>query len=527
MHSIKVLDVTLRDGGCVNDFNFGNYYMRQILTAEETANIECIEVGYLDNRDGSESGRTKFSDEKAVKKFIFPKKDGIEYLAMMDYGKFDVNSLEDHTVDSVDSIRVAFHKKDSNRIVSIGRKILEKGYKLYIQPMLTIHYKDSELLELIKMINEQLPNAMAVYIVDSFGEMRSNDVVRLMNLFDHNLLPQISLGFHSHNNLQLSYSNAILLLQFQTERDVIVDSSILGMGKGAGNLNTELLLEHMNIYYGKHYRLMPLMELIDNVMSPLKAEYNWGYSIEYYLSSKYHISPSYANYFYNKHSLSVAQLSELLDSIDEAKKISFDSEYAKNVYRKYKARHLIDDTNAVNCLKEYVQNRPVVLIAPGKSTKKYKQQIEECISSENAIVIGVNSYGLIDSDYVLLTRVEMFKQLCGGKQKIIVLSNITDNPDGVDILLNYTRWIINEKETRDSAGIISLRLMEYCKPSKILLAGFDGFSCNLNENYYDETMRFVYSEEIITDNNKFLKQYITLLKKRMKIEFITPSIYEE
>lgn len=526
MHSIKVLDVTLRDGGCVNDFNFGNQYMNQILSAGEAAHVECIEVGYLDSSDGSEFGRTKFIDEKAVKAFISPKKEGIEYLAMMDYGRFDAGSLENHSDDSVDSIRLAFHKKDADRMVPAGKMIISKGYKLYVQPMLTGHYSDAELIGLIKVVNEHLPEAAAVYIVDSFGEMREKDMVRLLNLFDHNLNPEISLGFHSHNNLQLSYSNAVSLLQFQTARNIMIDSSILGMGKGAGNLNTELLLEHLNIYYGKHYELMPLMDLIDNVMNPIRAEYHWGYSIEFYLSSKYHTSPSYANYFYNKHSLSVAQLSELLDTIDNDKKVSFDKEYARNVYRQYKARHLIDDSKDISRLKAFVENKTVILLAPGKSAKLYKRQIRERIEAERAVVIGVNSYGLIEADYVLVTRMGLFKQLRGSGQKTIVLSNITDNPEDADILLNYSKWIISDGETRDSAGVISLRLMEFCSPKNILLAGFDGLSYNLNENYYDATMRFAYSDEAVTENNRFLKEYIKDLKKRMDIMFLTPSVYE-
>ena len=32
MKSIKVLDVTLRDGGCVNNFDFGIAHMNKILT---------------------------------------------------------------------------------------------------------------------------------------------------------------------------------------------------------------------------------------------------------------------------------------------------------------------------------------------------------------------------------------------------------------------------------------------------------------------------------------------------------------
>lgn len=117
--------------------------------------------------------------------------------------------------------------------------------------MITLRYSDAELLELIEIINKELPDAEGFYIVDSFGEMRPNDMSRVLNLVDHNLIPSMTLGFHSHNNLQMSYSNAIEMLKFPTNRDLMLDCSIMGMGKGAGNLNTELLLEHLNLYYGK------------------------------------------------------------------------------------------------------------------------------------------------------------------------------------------------------------------------------------------------------------------------------------
>ena len=55
MKSLKVLDVTLRDGGCVNDFNFGTEYMEKILHAQEAAGIDIIELGYLDNNKGKDA----------------------------------------------------------------------------------------------------------------------------------------------------------------------------------------------------------------------------------------------------------------------------------------------------------------------------------------------------------------------------------------------------------------------------------------------------------------------------------------
>lgn len=239
MKSLKVLDVTLRDGGCVNNFNFGQVYMDKIFAAQEASGVDIIEMGYIDENKGSVSGRTQYINEQVIPQCILKnKKPGVTYVAMMDYGKFDVDKLAPRKEDGIDGIRMAFHKKNRWDIIPLGRKIIEKGYQFYIQPMITLRYSDAELLELIDMVNKELPDASGFYIVDSFGEMRPNDMNHVLNLVDHNLIPTMTLGFHSHNNLQMSYSNAVSLLQFPTNRDMMLDSSIMGMGKGAGNLNT-------------------------------------------------------------------------------------------------------------------------------------------------------------------------------------------------------------------------------------------------------------------------------------------------
>ena len=92
---IKVLDVTLRDGGCVNGFNFGQRYMDQILHALESAQVDVIELGYLDEKDGTQRERTLFSSEQAIRQtFLTEKVPGQQYVAMVDFGKFDLRKLQ-------------------------------------------------------------------------------------------------------------------------------------------------------------------------------------------------------------------------------------------------------------------------------------------------------------------------------------------------------------------------------------------------------------------------------------------------
>ena len=529
MSNLKVLDVTLRDGGCVNDFNFGQAYMEKILAALESSGVDVIEMGYIDEKKGSAFGRTQYINEKVISESILKhKKPGVTYVAMMDYGKFNVDNLHQRTAESIDGIRVAFHKKDRFDVIKLGRKIIERGYQFYIQPMITLRYTDAELLELVDLVNKELPDASGFYIVDSFGEMRPNDMNRMLNLVDHNLIPTMTLGFHSHNNLQLSYSNAIALLQFPTTRNLMLDCSIMGMGKGAGNLNTELLLEHLNLFYGKDYKTAPLLEVIDKVINQLHDEFYWGYAPEYYLSSANHCTPSYASHFYNKHMLPIDQVGELLGMIAEDKKISFDKEYAETLYREYNERKAVDDSTVISELKNEFAGKRILLVAPGKSIGNALEKIKDISLQEDVISIGLNSAVDIEFDYTLTTRSDIYNQAVADGKNVIVPSNVSKGGRGNVKVLNYVNWIEVDDSTHDSSSVIAFKLLQACGVKTILLAGFDGFSSNINDNYYDTNMRRPVTVEQAKKRNAYYKNLIErVIESGVSVEFITPSRYEQ
>ena len=528
MGCLKVLDVTLRDGGCVNNFNFGQNYMDKILSAQEASGVDVIELGYIDENKGSECGRTQYINEKVIPRCILKhKKPGVTYVAMMDYGKFNADNFGQRTEDGIDGIRCAFHKKNRFDIISLGHKIIEKGYKFYIQPMITLRYSDAELLELIDLVNKELPNASGFYIVDSFGEMRPNDMSRILNLVDHNLTPTMTLGFHSHNNLQLSYSNAMAMLQFPTTRDIMLDCSIMGMGKGAGNLNTELLLEHLNLFYGKNYKITPLLEVIDKVINQLHNEFYWGYAPEYYLSSANHCTPSYASHFYNKHMLPIDQVSELLGMIADEKKISFDKDYAEEIYRQYNESRTIDDAAVIDELKTEFTGKTILLVAPGKSIGGAIDKIKEIALQEKVMTIGLNSTLDFNFDYLLTTRVDIYKKALLEGKNIIVPSSVAKGGRGPVKVLNYANWIEIDERTHDSSAVFALKLLQRCGVKDIMLAGFDGFSVNINDNYYDPNMRYPVNAEQADRRNAYYKDFIKRVSdKGINITFVTPSLYQ-
>lgn len=524
MNSLKVLDVTLRDGGCVNDFNFGQAYIESILYAQEAAGIDIIEMGYIDEKNGSVSGRTQYKNEQVIPKFLLNhKKSDTIYVAMMDYGKFNVDSIAPRTDDGIDGIRMAFHKKNRLDMIPLGRKLIDKGYKFYIQPMITLRYSDAELIELIDLVNQELPDASGFYIVDSFGEMRPNDMSRILNLVDHNLIPTMPLGFHSHNNLQLSYSNAMAMLQFPTTRDLMLDCSIMGMGKGAGNLNTELLLEHLNLFYGKNYKIAPLLEVIDKVINQLHDEFYWGYAPEYYLSSANHCTPSYASHFYNKHMLSIDQVGELLSMIAEDKKISFDRAYADQLYFEFNAIRY-NDARTVDTIREAVKNKKVMLIAPGRSIAGYVKEIREIASQENVVTIAVNNVPPVDVDYCFATKELVFEKAVNASVRIITTSNIST--DEKYMVINYGSWTEGPDGKSDAGLIMIGNLLKKAGVYTLLLAGFDGFRIDSDLNYFDESLKRPMSRRKVEERNHRMEEYLIMMSKSMDIKFVTPTLYK-
>lgn len=447
---------------------------------------------------------------------------------MIDYGKFDTALLEKKNSKSIDGIRFCFQKKDALNIIPFCNQIISKGYDLYIQPMITARYSESELIELINLVNSKLPAAKGFYIVDSFGEMRYRDVLKLVKLADKYLNKNISIGFHSHNNLQLSYSNAIALIEEEIERELILDGSIMGMGKGAGNLNTELLMEHLNIFTGSKYSVEPLLETIDKVLKPIHSEHYWGYSIEYYLSSLNKCTPSYASYFYSKHMLSINDLAKLLSEIDEDKKNSFDKDYAEKLYLKFNKTNDFDDSITIKNLRKTFENKEVLIIAPGKSIISFKKNILDFIKLKKIITISLNMIDQFSTNFTFITRGALLNEIDKTESEFIIPSNIKIEESDKIHKINYANWILKDAtEIHDSSSVLCLNLLKFFKVKKIYLAGFDGFTSSASDNYYNINLRNAIDKDLALKRNTFYENYFKELKKTIKIIFITPTIYDK
>jgi len=525
MNKIRILDCTLRDGGYVNNWEFGKDNIKKIILKLFEANIDIIECGFLTNKNQYNPDCSKFDIVERIAEFLPKDRRNLEMVCMVNYGEYNLEDLPDYDGSSIDGIRVAFHKKDLNGALEFCKGISEKGYKLFMQPMVSVSYTDTEFINLIESANEIKPYAF--YIVDSFGVMKRKDLMRLYYLVDHNLAEDIPAGYHSHNNIQLSYSNAQALVDLKIKRELIIDSSVFGMGRGAGNLNTELFIEYLNDTNGGKYKSKPLLQIIDQVLNNIYLSSYWGYSLPHYISAKHNCHPNYASYLADKDTLTIEDISNILSGIDENKRNHLDKVYVDNLYLNYQA-HKINDSVVKDKLTEIFKGKTVIAIAPGSSINVDSDKIVKETDMTDTITVSVNfKPNKLRSDYVFVSNIRRYEELKDkAENKLIVTSNIKSDSN-VEYIINYIDLLNEIQAVRDNAGLMLIKLMINLGVKSIKLAGYDGYSYEAYTSYAEKDMAFIKRNDVVDALNEGMKRMLSEFSKQIKIEFITKTKYVE
>lgn len=534
MNKIRILDCTLRDGGRIIDCKFDDQTTLDMANNLSIAGIDIIEVGFL--RDHSlvtyNGNSTFFTEVPQINRFIDPSSQTM-YVAFIDYKMYDFNLLEPNTAETISGIRVGFTKKqfdnEKDEIIKCLRIVKERGYKLFIQGVNTLAYSDKEMLELIEMVNNVKPYGFG--IVDTYGAMYLEDLVHYYNLVDYNLDKDICIDVHSHNNFQSSFAFAQEIIKMADgKRNIILDATLNGMGKCAGNLNTELIVDYLNRKKAKDYDLDLIFDIIDRYLSPIKENHFWGYSIPAFMAGIYKSHPNNVIYLTNKYRLNSKDIKYIISAISEDKRQRYDYDNIERILQEYNSS-CYNDAESIKLLKEKLLGKNVVIIAPGKSVVEYSDEIKKKIQLSNSKVISV-SYVPEDFniDFAFFANtVQWEKSMHFDKSKCILTSNIHTYTEDA-IIVDYSSLVAEESVLRDNSTIMLLNLLKKIGVKSIYLAGFDGLHRNA-DNYVNNS--FINSGHglSIEDNNRIIRMLFSEFRNRTKdyidVKFITPSLYDD
>lgn len=208
---VQLLDCTLRDGGLglediskssIEEKGMSQESIDGIIELFSESNIDIVELGSIEI---SECDKKMFgiypNIETISMKIPAKKSDNQLYAALYRGPDTPIDDIPVWNPSLCEVVRVIVRYSELQKSLDFCRSLSEKGYKVFIQPMLTMRYSEDELEMIIQAANSM--DAYALYFVDSYGYMKSTDVERLYQRYDNGLKKNIRIGFHSHNNLNL------------------------------------------------------------------------------------------------------------------------------------------------------------------------------------------------------------------------------------------------------------------------------------------------------------------------------------
>lgn len=325
--SVQITDCTIRDGGYLFNKNSAPEFVEGIMKGLSEAGIDFVETGFLQTNVSGES--LVYRDSVDARKYLPADKKTTEFLGFCDNSRYSLENLDNYDGKSFKWLRISFAKHEIDDSLEFCAGAMQKGYFVQFNPMDSISYTDDERAALIKKVNEVKPAAFS--IVDTFGAMDMLDLVHIFKQVDSLLDRNIKIGLHSHDNLGLSCALAerVIELSEDSGRDIIVDGSLFGMGRGAGNAKTELLADYINKHCNGKYNLQKLLQVIDKYIVPVQNEVDWGYDLPMYVCGTKHAHVDNAYHLRDNYGSTAEEMLNLIDKLTIQERTRYGVGYSK------------------------------------------------------------------------------------------------------------------------------------------------------------------------------------------------------
>ncbi|GAB2770364.1 aldolase catalytic domain-containing protein [Salinimicrobium soli] len=356
--NFKLLDCTLRDGGYYTNWDFDKDIVETYFKSFNNLPVDYLEIGYRSNPMKSYLGEYFYcptyvleeAKSKSTKKLVI-------ILNEKDVREDHVPNLLEPCIGYISMVRIAIDPKNFKRALGLAAAVKKLGFEVGFNVMYMSNWENEK--EFLGQIKEVNGVADYFYMVDSFGGVYPEDVKKTFDIVRNQTDTKI--GFHGHNNLQLALVNTLTAIDCGVS---IVDATVTGMGRGAGNLQTELLLTALN---GKGEIDLDFNAL-SQVVAPFEAmqkEYGWGTNLPYMVSGANSLPQKEVMSWVTKRYYSLNSIIRALSN---------------------QSRGLEDNVDLKN-LDEEKKFKSAIIIGGGPSGKKHSKAINEFIEKQESICI--------------------------------------------------------------------------------------------------------------------------------------------
>lgn len=295
---IKVLDATIRDGGLCNNFEFTDEFVKELYNMNVKCGIDYMEFGYKASKsmfDPKAFGKWKFCNEEDIRAIVGDNPTSMKIAVMADVGRCDYKTDFLPKAESViDMVRVACYIHQIPSAIEMIEWFHSLGYETTCNIMAVSQASTEQITQAFQMLVGT--NVDVIYLVDSYGSLYPENASELAKTY----LSAVEgtgklIGFHAHNNQNLAFANTIETMSYGVS---FLDVTVQGIGRGAGNCATELLLGFLK---NPKYNVYNLLQFIEKYMLPLKEQgVMWGYDLQYLFTGLLNRHPREAIDFTNQ-----------------------------------------------------------------------------------------------------------------------------------------------------------------------------------------------------------------------------------
>ena len=526
-NELKILDCTLRDGGYYNNWNFSTNLINKYLKVMSDIKVDYVEIGFRSQEKKEFRGVCAYSTDEFLNDLQIPK--NLKIAVMINAAELIRDKSEKKNIialktlfkksefSKIKLVRIASHFSEIHKVMPIANRIKALGYKIAINLMQISDRTNEEIKEFCDLAKKI--NIETIYFADSTGSLDSDQTLRITKNFRKYW--NKNLGIHAHDNMGKAMENAMTALNGGVNW---IDSTVLGMGRGPGNVKTENLVLELEKKYKKKVNCNSLIKLVENDFVPMKNKYGWGSNTYYYLSGLYGIHPSFIQGMLVSKSFSSEQILAVIESL----KTKGGKEFSNDLIETYKKYFVGRGKGKYSPVKD-IKNKEVLILGSGPGVKNYKKELEIFIKKNKLFVIALNTQNSINSKLInrravcntlrLLTDHKLFKFL---PQKLIIpyqrLSNLIKKKFSSVKKLDFGVEVKNDRfQFMQSSAIIpntlaisyALGIANSGKAKKIYIAGFDGYDEEDPKKREMDELFFLYQS----------------LRKKTELVSITPTKY--
>ncbi|KPA09789.1 nucleoid-structuring protein H-NS, partial [Candidatus Magnetomorum sp. HK-1] len=211
----------------------------------------------------------------------------------------------------IDIVRVVADKEKVINAIELLQKLKKKGYLVSLNVTGFSNYSHNERIELVHILKETCIDI--IYIADTYGSLLPSDINRIFDLILENI-NNMQIGFHPHNNMQMALINSVEAIRLGIN---LIDTTIFGMGRGAGNLPLELLLAYFQRIIKTKYDIIPILIFLNQYMLPLHKKIGWGYSLSNLLSGLFKCHPYFIFDIIENYNFEIDEIVSILVKINK------------------------------------------------------------------------------------------------------------------------------------------------------------------------------------------------------------------